>query len=427
MGTLDQLTNDYSRGRVPDAATVSSYRITAVMIGAMITLPVFVMGVELSQSLGIIRGIAAFSLAGAILAALAGATGILAANSRLTTWLILQYPFGTAGAKLVSAFIGVTILGWYGATVDIFARAVEAIVLELGGEAVDRRLYLISASLLMTAVAFFGFKGLDRLSKLAVPIMLLVMTGLVISAVTSFAAPTDVTPRLTVAKAVSAIVGGFSVGVTMFPDVCRYARSGKDAMVASSFSFGLGVPIIMLFAAVPVVWSGERDFLAMILVLGLGVPALLLLLLATWTTNAYNLYSSSLVYATILQQVRKWKLVIAVGIVGTLISLLPILDNLLHFLNFLAVMIPPLAGVYLADFYLLHKQRYDQETLRQIPRFRPVAFAAWLAGAAFAYLSSIDVATLTTVPALDAIAVSFVVYVLSLRAGLVPLPRTSRS
>lgn len=427
MARLDQVTNDYSRNRVPDAATVSSYRITAVMIGAMITLPVFVMGVELSQSLGIVRGVAAFFIAGVILAGFAGATGVLAANSRLTTWLILQYSFGTAGAKFVGAFIGLTILGWYGATVDIFARAVEALVLELGVAGVDKRVYLVSASLLMIAVAFFGFKGLDRLSKLAVPIMLLVMSALVVSAVTSFDAPTDISAEISVARAVSAIVGGFSVGVTMFPDVCRYARSGRDAMLASSFSFGLGVPIIMLFAAIPVIWSGEQDFLAMILVLGLGVPALLLLLLATWTTNAYNLYSSSLVYATIFQQVEKWKLVIVVGVVGTLISLLPILDNLLHFLNFLAIMIPPLAGVYLADFFLLHKQQYDHEALQRIPRFRPVAFTTWLAGALFAYFSSIELATLTTVPALDAMTVSFVLYALSLRLGQAPLPKKSRS
>ena len=411
MRNFDQLTEDYSRHRVPDSITVSGLRITVVLVGAMITLPVFLVGAQLASALGLKQAIVAFLLAGIALSVIAGATGVLAARTRLTTWVIIRYSFGHTGARIVSAFIGITVLGWYGATVDMFARAVEIIVRDMGGEPLGHRFYLVMASGLMIAVAIFGFKGLDRLSKLAVPIMVCLLGWLVYVAATSFGLNVDHEAKMGLTEGISAGIGGFIVATTMFPDVCRYARSPTDAVQAASLSFGFGVPVVLLLAAIPVVATAEADFLKVILIVGLGVPGLTLLLLATWTTNAYNLYSASLVFATIAETVAKWKLVIVVGFAGTLIAMLPILDNFLYFLKFLAFMIPPVAGVYLADYFWLHKQRYTDEALQRAGRYNPVAFLAWILGSLAGYLSEIKTIVLTTVPAVDAIVIGFSIYV----------------
>ena len=408
---FDQLTEDYSRRRVPDSITVSGLKITVVLVGAIITLPVFLVGAQLANALGLKQAIVAFFVAGIALSVIAGATGVLAARTRLTTWVIIQYSFGRTGARIVSAFIGITVLGWYGATVDMFARAVEVIVRDMGGEPLSHRFYLIMASVLMIAIAIFGFKGLDRLSKLAVPIMVCLLSWLVYVAATSFGLNFDHEPKMGLTEGISAGIGGFIVATTMFPDFCRYARSSTDAVQAASLSFGLGVPVILLLAAIPVVATGEANFLKVILIIGLGVPGLTLLLLATWTTNACNLYSASLVFATIAETVAKWKLVIAVGFAGTLVAMLPILDNFLYFLKFLAFMIPPVAGVYLADYFWLHKQRYTDEALQRTPRFNPVAFLAWILGSLTGYLSYDKIVVFTTIPAVDSIVIGFSIYV----------------
>ena len=411
MSKLDQATKDYSREAVPDSASVSGIRITVVLVGAIITLPVFLVGAQLGHSLGLYQAALAFFIAGGVLAILAAAVGIIAANTRMTTWFIIQYSFGRIGARFVSAFIGITVLGWYGATVDMFARAVELIVTSIGATPLDHRVYLVLASILMVAIALFGFKGLDRLSKVAVPIMLLLLASLIYSAVSSFGIPTDVVGDMSLASGISAGIGGFIVSVAMFPDICRYARTPKDAVVAATLSYGIGVPAVLLLAAIPVVLSQEPDFLQVMLMIGLGMSGLVLLLLATWTTNAFNLYSTSLVFAAIVDNIQKWKLVILAGILGTLIALLPILDNFLHFLHFLAIVIPPVAGVYIADYFVLQRQAYREEDLPTLPAFRPIAFVSWIAGAAIGHLSNIGVFSLTTVPALNAAIAGFIIYV----------------
>jgi len=411
MKDFDELTEDYSRGAVPDSATSSAFEISLVLIGGLITLPIFLVGGQLGSSLGLKNASIAFVIAGFVLAILGAGSGVLAAKTRLTTWLVIQYSFGRSGAKIVSLFVAFTILGWYGATVELFARAVQQLVADSAGNSATRIVYLISASVLMVSTALFGFKGLDRLSKFAVPLMLLLLLGLVYKAVTGFDGPTDLVFTMSLAKGVSASIGAFIIGVTMFPDICRYAKSPKAAVVASGLSFGIGVPLVMLFAAIPVIMVDEQDFLKVLILLGVGLPGVVLLLLATWTTNVFNLYSVSLSFAAIIESVKKWKLVIIAGMLGTGVAFLPILDNFLHFLNFLAVMIPPITGIYLADFFIIHKQNYHNHLLTSTPAVRPTAFVAWGLGSGVGYFSNLSVIEFTTVPALDAIIAGFVSYI----------------
>lgn len=152
MQKFTQLTEDYSRHRVPDSAAVTGLKITLVLVGAIITLPIFLVGAQLGNALGIKQAVLVFFIAGIVLALIAAATGLLAARTRLTTWVIIQYSFGRTGAKIVSAFIGITVLGWYGATVDMFARAVQIMVRDMGGEPLNHRFYLVMASILIIAI-----------------------------------------------------------------------------------------------------------------------------------------------------------------------------------------------------------------------------------------------------------------------------------
>lgn len=414
MSDFEKLTEDYSRAAVPDSETSSGLEISVVMIGALITLPVLLAGATLGNNLGLTNSIITFVISGIFLACLGAASGMVAAKSRLTTWLILQYSFGRFGAKIVSLCVGITILGWYGATVDMFARAVQVLV-SGGTEEADiyyHVLYLISASILMVGIALFGFKGLDKLSKLAVPVMVVLLIFIVFKAVTAFDIPVDLVAEMTIAKGISATIGAFIVAVTMFPDICRYSKSSKDAVIASSVSFGVGVPLVLLFAAIPMIYTGEQDFLKLMLVIGLGTLGLILLLLATWTTNAFNLYSASLIFASIFESIKKWKLVIFAGIAGTVIALLPILENFLHFLHILAVLIPPIIGIYLADFFIIHKQDFGSRSEESIKAIHPEAFIAWILSASVGYLSNEGMISFTTIPAVDAVIIGFVSFIL---------------
>jgi len=407
MSNFEKSVEDFATSPVPDDQTVKAYRITLVLIGGMITLPVFFVGASLGLELGFQQSILVFTLAGLCIATIAAICGSITAKYRISTAMIVQRSFGRIGGSITSAIFGIAILGWYGATVDVFASAVDVLIKASVGWELPQIIYKLSSSLLMVTTAIFGFRALDRLSLFAVPVMALFLASLVYSTLTdagSGALWNSVgAGGLTFAEAASAGIGAFVVAaVIMFPDLTRYSRTPTDAVIASYGGFGVGVPLVMTLAAIPTIAFADNDFLRVVATIGFGLQGLFLVLLATWTTNAFNLYSSSLVFASIFRNVEKWLLVLIVGIVGSLLALLPILDNFLAFLKILSIAIPPIAGVFAADFFIVSRFGQSIDDRAPLP-VRWTAVFSWGVGIVVGYLVGASVLTITTVQALDAL------------------------
>ncbi|WP_174224029.1 cytosine permease, partial [Candidatus Fukatsuia symbiotica] len=86
-------------------------------------------------------------------------------------------------------------------------------------------------------------------------------------------------------------------------------------------------------------------------------------ILATTKNNDACLYSSSLSLANVVEGVTcrklsRTKLTIILGVVGTLLSMLGILERFTGFLILLGVVFPPIAGVMLVDYYILRTSRH---------------------------------------------------------------------
>ncbi|MCK5747610.1 MAG: hypothetical protein KAH44_15435, partial [Oricola sp.] len=91
--------HNYAHERVPEAEHVSAVSLIFVLVGLMLTLPVFVLAGEVLLGLGLVRGAIAFAISGMLLTVLATFTGLIGVNSRLTTYAILVSAFGEAGSK----------------------------------------------------------------------------------------------------------------------------------------------------------------------------------------------------------------------------------------------------------------------------------------------------------------------------------------
>src|SRR5690625_6821981 len=85
--------------------------------------------------------------------------------------------------------------------------------------------------------------------------------------------------------------------------------------------------------------------------LGLGIPAILVLTLAQWTTNTSNLYSSSLGLAVLFPNTSKKLITLVAGIIATTLAILGIFDIFVVFLSFITIFIPPVGGIYTAEYY----------------------------------------------------------------------------
>lgn len=410
---FSELTQDHALSPVPKAQTVSGWQIALVKIGVVLALPAFISGAKIGYSMGLTKGCLAFLAGGLILAIIASLTGSIGAKSGLSTAMITRFAFGKRGAHIVNLILAVSLMGWFGVTVDLFGKTLNNTINNLFSMDIGKSAYIVFGGIIMIATTVFGFRALQRLSDALVPLMILglcwvcylsledVNVGLLLSSGTG---------ELRLGLAISAVVGGMVVGTTIFPDLSRFAHNSYHSKLAAFTCYGVAAPFILAFAAIPSLVSGEDDLILIMLSLGLGVSALLLLVFTAWTTNAGNLYSSTLAFKTLLVKSDKWKITLMLGMTGSVLAILGITSQFISFLIILGVTIPPVAGIYIADFYFVKHQTYTVERMDNLPDYCLPAFFAWTAASAIGYATSKDAFVLTTIPACDSAIMAFTIY-----------------
>lgn len=407
--------DEFSVEAVPQDETVHGLRVALVLIGIAITIPAFLTGAELGLAMGLGKVAVAIPIGAVFLCVIGCLAATIAAQSRLTTYMIIQFSFGVRGAKLVNLIISITIFGWFSVTASFFGESIQRAISDIWGLNPNLSLLIIVGSGLVVLTAVFGFKALDKLALMTVPLLFGALIWLVylalgdasISSLEEYSSD-----AMSLGQGITAVIGGFIVGAVIMPDYCRYVRNTAHGLLASVVHFGLAYPFILLMLAVVSIDSGERNFINVMTAMGFGVIGLLVLIFATWTTNTGNLYSNALVLKTIFTRVPQWLIVVAAGALGTILAVGGITHYFIDFLLFLGISIPPIAGIYIADYFFVHNRNYQVENLARQPKIAYPAFIAWVLATLVAWMTTKGIFTLTTIPACDAVLTAFVLYLL---------------
>ena len=400
--------NDFVNSPVPHEQTTSGWRIALVKIGIVIALPAFLTGAELGSRLSPGNSATAIILGCLILACMCALTALVAARSRLPTAVITQFAFGKSGAKVVNLVLAATLIGWFAVTVELFADSVQLIA--GGGSNIHYVTAVIGGGSLMVLTTVFGFKALKQLSNFAVPLLFAAIAAMAYYTSRNALALAEARETaLPLGVAISAVVGGPAAGTVIFPDIARFARSSVHGCGAAMLSYGIGMPSVLLLVGMTAIATGEKDLVLIMANLGLGLTAVIFLVLVAWTTNAGNLYSGALFLSAILRNIRHRALIIGGGIVGTGIASLGITDYFIPFLVGLSITVPPIAGIYVVDFFV-RKHDYSAGTLEAGPAFRLPALIGWGSGVLAAYLSARGIIVITGIPACDSLLLSGAVF-----------------
>lgn len=394
----------------PHAPRVGALRILLILLAVMIALPAFVMGAELGHALGAQRALIAAAGGAAILALIAALGGAAGAYHRASTYELILEAFGEQGAKLANGLLGLSILGWYGVVATMFGQALTSAAPSLATQ--PNWVLALAGCALTTVTAMVGFRALDLLSAITTPLKLALLIWTFVAATqggldTAWAyTPVQALP---LGAGISMVAGGLMVGAVLSPDIARFARTPWRAALGCAMAYGLGFPAVLVLAGVPSLVSGERDLVKIMLTLGLGLPAMLTVVLTAWSTNAFNLYSASLIGATLRPHQPSWQLALIAGLIGTALGLAGISALLVPYLLLLGIAIPPIAGIYLVSAALR----------RQYPRaardWHVDALLAWAIGSGWAALAPRWSLALTPVAALDSLLVGALAYSLMRR------------
>ena len=405
--------DNHSRTTVPDAELVSSISIAGVIIGVTLTLPVFILAGEIMTGLGAAAGAAAMAVGGACLTLLALVTGYIGMKSRLTTFSIMRAPFGVMGAKILTFMWSLTLIGWFGLTVGFFGQAVDTVMREAASVELPARLYGFIGGVLMIVTVLYGFRAMDWLNRIAVPLLAVVLLW----ALTHLGQAMPLSELLQIEGRGDARIATFGAGVTAMiaalaamasgmPELTRFARRRRDTILASLLSYPTFAVLLLAIAGAPAVYTGNPDFTANLIAVGLGLPALIIVIVATWTTNIANIYVGSLALARVFNKPPDWIVTLGIGSVGVAFALAGGADYFISFLVLIGALLPPIAGVYVAHFFIVG----NVQEAATSPASIAAAFIAWACGAGVAMLTSFKDVVLTTVPAVDSLLTAGVIY-----------------
>lgn len=394
-----ELLEDYSLESVPLDRRKSWINLAVIWIGIAVVMSAIFRGMMIGLGLGQISSVVlSYVLGEIILIAMMGLTGFIGAKTGFSTPLIANFSFGRIGAILISLSIAFSLIGWFGVQAAFFARTVQFYF----GVHLSLPFLSFICGILMMIPAIFGIRGLSALSWAASPFMILIfLWGIVKMGFHSLPSQTLISLAmnhepdpypLTIGAAASIVAGGFIVGATTSADIFRYARprlreifaAAAVAMVASAFLHLVGSILAMntglYHERLPELIIGDQY-------LGLGFVGFMVLLLAQWTTNDSNIYSSVLALNNIFRA-KRWKVTIIAGVIASLFAALGILERLELFLVILTVSIGPIGGIFITDYYFLKRLKRQNFKQNSFARLNPKALTVYIISFIIGWMTS---------------------------------------
>ena len=417
---MDALARDYERAPVPEMKQKSWYNVGLVWGGVAACLACLMVGGLVGSWLDL-KTAAIAVLCGSLITMTIGAIcAVVGSRLNLSTAMISRFAFGDWGVFAVAAVLALGCYGWFAVQLGLFGETFQAswgIMTGLPPGAAGVIIAIIIGGILMISTAVFGYRALAWLSLIAVVPMVLLMVaslGLVLTAhpwsELLTRAPANPMPLVFV---ISVIAGGFMVGAVITPDVGRYAKSAGHSVWGVVLGFLVFQAVIMYIGTILGHAVGEWDIVKIMLGLGWGLIAMLVLVLAQWTSNDNNLYSAALAFSVIFRRWPKWVLTAIAGAIGIGLALWGIYGMFVSWLLMLCILIPPIAGVYIADYFFINRDFYKFENLPKVAKARWLMLASWAVASFIAYCTTAAPTgfgwfTITQIPAIDSFLVGFV-------------------
>ncbi|KEY59221.1 cytosine permease [Serratia sp. DD3] len=390
--------------------TASGFHIAMILLGIAVT-PVLLSSSSLGNQLSRTELISVVALGGLILAILSAITICVGEKARLPTYGIVKYSFGERGAVAINILMAISLFGWIAVTANMFGHSVHDLLAQYGLVLPVPLLVVVGCCIFVASTAF-GFAVLGKVAQIAVPIIALVLCYILYVATHGQVELGERLASMDTGVAVSTVVGTIIVLVATLPDFGSFVHNRKHALIGAIITFLVAYPLLYWVGATPSALSGQGSLLAAMAVFGAVLPAALLLVFACITGNAGNMFQGTLVVSTLFTRFPKWQITLALGVLAAIVGSMDIMAWFIPFLLFLGIATPPVAGIYVADFFLYRRNGYQETVLTTEPQVKLLTFVAWAAGSAVGFMTVNNMFTLTTIPSVDSILVACLGYIL---------------
>ncbi len=381
---------DYPLTHVPTNARRSFFSVAAVLLGITFFSPTMNTGAQIAAAFTFSNLIWIVLVGNIVLGVYVAINCAIGAKTGLTAAILSRYTLGIVGSKWASLLLGGTQIGWY-AYVSAYMGQMYAAAFNLP----DSHLWFtLFWTLIFGVTALWGYRAIEKVAFLAVPALLLLVVYIPIVAADAagglkalfLVAPTA---EMSVATAITAIVGTFASMGTQACNWSRFSKNAKTGFWAGFIAFMIGNTIMLVAGIVGGLAYNESDFVVIMMGMGTLVTifAVIILTLNIWTTAHAGAYAWGVAGAEMFNKPSKTPFLIGGLVLAIVLALTGIYAQLINFLVLLGIFIPPLGGVMMGDYFFTYK--------RKLPRVEYVTFKAFRFGPVLAYILGTVVAYLT--------------------------------
>jgi cytosine permease len=422
LSSPGKATEDYPLSPVPAGARRSLLSLAPILAGFTLYSGTLFAGGLVGPSFQFWPNLVGLIVIGNLILGLyAALLGYIAGETGLTTVLMARFSFGNVGSRWVDFILGFTQIGWYAWGSALMATLLNTLA---GVPESWNWLIILFFTYAFCSTAYFGYKAMDWLSRLAVPAMVLLMLiSLTIAAgdVGGFAGlqAAAVADPLPLGAAITIIVGTFVSGGTQATNWSRFAKDGKAGFIATLIAFFLGNGFLIFSGAFCAKVYGEPDIVQVMAQQGLLIGGLVLFLLNMWTTQDNTIYAFSIAGSNMFRSSRRTLFVLGGATIALFMAWGGIYEGLVQYLILLGTFIPPIGGIIMADYWIYRRGQFPSLETPQ-PAFNWPGVIAYGGSSAIAYFTG--QAGWGIVP-INGVVAALVLYVVLSR--VLPTPRSA--
>ncbi len=390
--------NDYSLSRVPDEAKQPFWKILFIRIGAICCVSQLMLGAALGFGMTFWDAFLATMLGSVLLQVVSWALGTAAAHEGLSTSLLSRWAgFGKGGSALFGGVVAISMVGWFGVQNAVFGQGMATIVgfTDFLGD-FEYPVWAIITGIGITLLVVFGIKAIANFATIFVPVFIavviyatwVILQDHTLAELVSMAPPGA---ALSLGAATTMVAGGFIAGAICTPDYARFLKGGTQVFWMTLIGTFIGELGMNLLAVMLAHATGTENVVDLMMATS-GIIGVIIVVASTVKLNDINLYSSGLGLMTLInalfnKTVKRNTIIWALGIVGTILSVIGIINYFTNFLTLLGVAIPPVAGIMVIDYYVLRRSRKKLDESRakgelpkKVENWNPIAIVCWIAG-----------------------------------------------
>lgn len=356
---------------VPMEERKSWIDVAMIQAGILICVPSLMLGGMLAEAMPMSQALLSGIVGYLVTALLMVVIGIIGSDIGVPTCVVASGSFGRQGSsKLVSALFMISMIGWFAVQNDVCGSAFSNLLGQAFGIALPVPLSTAIWGVIMLITAVYGIDALDKLNKIAIPALIVVTCIGCFMAVSHFGLDNLYQPveqTMSFIDGVVLTVSFMATGALNAPDFTRYQRTRKDTFLSSVVGvMPAGVAMLVLGAVMTRI-AAQYDISLVFCDIGLPVLGMLVLILATWTTNTTNAYSAGLNAVMVfgLAENKRSAATVVLGVIGTALAVFGIAGYFEDFLYLLGDTFMPIVGIFIIDYWVLARGKAELYRFRE--------------------------------------------------------------